>query len=82
MKKTEHKIVKRNVKHVFTPEETAKLNVDFGQSFDALQSAEADKKSVVGTYTAKVQEAEARWCQSARPSTPDLKCAKSRSFKS
>ncbi len=60
MKKTEHKIVKRSVKHIFTPEETAKLNVDFGQSFDALQSAEADKKSVVGTYTAKVQEAEAR----------------------
>ena len=57
---TKHKIIKRSVKHIFTPEETAKLNVDFGQSFDALQSAEADKKSVVGTYTAKVQEAEAR----------------------
>ena len=55
-----HKIVKRSVKHVFTPDETAKLNVDFGQSFDSLQSAEADKKSVVTVHTAKVQEAESR----------------------
>ena len=36
---TKYKIVKRTVKHVFTPDETAKLNVDFGQSFDSLQAA-------------------------------------------
>ncbi len=60
MKENKLKVVKRSVKHVFTPEETAKLNVDFGQSFDSLQAAEADKKSVVIQYSAKVQEAESR----------------------
>ena len=60
MKASKFKTIKRSVKHVFTPEETAKLNVDFGQSFDSLVSAEADLKSVTTTYKAKVQESESR----------------------
>lgn len=29
------KIETKSIKHTFTPEEIAKLNVDFGQAFDA-----------------------------------------------
>jgi len=60
MTKPKLKIVKRSVKHVFTPPETADLNIQFGQSFDSLQAAEADLKSITTQYKAKVQESESR----------------------
>ena len=37
MTKTKLKIVKRAVKHTFTPDETANLNVDFRQAFAKSQ---------------------------------------------
>ena len=58
--KTKHKIIKRSVKHVFTEPEVAQLNVEFGQSYDAMLAAEADLKSVTASYKAKVTESEAR----------------------
>jgi hypothetical protein len=60
MEKTKHKIVKRSVKHVFTPEETAALNVEFGQAYDGVKSAEADFDAVKSVHKAKITEAESK----------------------
>jgi hypothetical protein len=56
----QNKIVKRSVKHEFTPDETATLNVEFRQSFAELKSKEAEFDSVKASYKAKVTEAESR----------------------
>lgn len=60
--KTEPKpiIVKKSCKHVFTPEEIAALNVDFGTAYDAVKSAEADFDAVKSVHKAKITEAESR----------------------
>ena len=55
-----HKIVKRSVKHVFSPEETANLHTEFRQSFANLKSVEAEFDSVKASYKAKTTEAESR----------------------
>lgn len=53
-------IVKKSVKHQFTPPEVAQLNVDFGQAYDAVRSAEADFDAVKAVHKAKIQEAETK----------------------
>lgn len=53
-------LVKKSVKHTFTPEEVATLNVDFGQAYDAVRSAEADFDAVKAVHKAKIQEAETK----------------------
>lgn len=53
-------IVKKSVRHVFTPAEIAGLNVDFRQAFANLRSVEAEFDNVRASYKAKVTEAEAR----------------------
>lgn len=60
--KTEPKpiIVKKSVKHTFTPDETAKLNIDFGLAYDAVKSAEADFDAVKAVHKSKITEAESR----------------------
>ena len=60
MTKPKLKIVKRSVKHTFTPEEIANLNVDFRQAFANLRSVEAEFDSVKASYKAKTTEAESR----------------------
>lgn len=60
MTKPKLKIVKRAVKHTFTPPETATLNVDFRQAFANLKSVEAEFDSVKASYKAKTTEAESR----------------------
>lgn len=60
MPKEQFKIVKRSVKHVFTTEETAQLNVEFRQSFANLKSVEAEFDSVKASYKAKTTEAESK----------------------
>ena len=57
---TKYKAVKRNVKHIFTPEETTNLNLDFRRSYDSLKSVEAEFDSVKASYKAKTTEAESR----------------------
>lgn len=57
---TKPKVIVKKVKHVFNPEEVAGLNVDFGQSFDALQATTADAKSQAAVLKSKVAEAECR----------------------
>ncbi len=54
------KLVEKNVKHTFTAEEVAQLNVDFRQSFSTLRSVEADFDAVKASYKAKITEAESR----------------------
>jgi len=54
------KLIKRSVKHVFTPEETAALNVDFRNSFANLKAVEAEFDSVKASYKAKTTEAASR----------------------
>lgn len=53
-------IVKKSVKHTFTPEETKQLNVDFRQSYANLKAVEADADSVKSQLKAKITEAESR----------------------
>jgi len=62
MKNTESKpiIVKKNVRHDFTPEETAALNVDFRQSFANLKAVEAEFDNVKALWKSKTTEAESR----------------------
>jgi hypothetical protein len=52
--------VEKNVKHTFTPEETATLNVEFRQSYANLKAVEADAASVKSQLKAKVDEAQAQ----------------------
>lgn len=54
------KNMKRSVKHVFTPEETANLNVDFRQAYANLHAVNAEFDSVKSSYKAKVTEAESK----------------------
>ncbi len=60
MTKPKLKIVKRSVKHEFTPEEIAALNVEFGGAYDAVQSVTADFDSIKAVHKAKITEAESR----------------------
>lgn len=60
MNKSKPKIVKRSVKHTFTPEEIAALNVDFRQSFSNLKAVEAEFDNVKAVWKAKTTEAESR----------------------
>lgn len=62
MKPTEKKpiIVKKSVRHTFTAEEIAKLNVDFGQAYDSVCMAQADFDAVKAVHKAKIEEAESR----------------------
>lgn len=53
-------IVKKSVKHIFSPNETKQLNVDFRQSYANLKAVEADADSVKSQLKAKVTEAESR----------------------
>jgi hypothetical protein len=52
------KIETKSIKHTFTPEEIAKLNVDFGQAFDALGAAEADFEAIKAVHKSKITGAE------------------------
>ena len=54
------KIELKNIKHVFTPDEIAQLNVDFRQAFENLKSVEAEFDNVKALWKAKTTEAEAR----------------------
>ena len=58
--KTPLKKIKRHVKHIFTPEEIAALNIEFRQSFANLKSVEAEFDSVKASYKAKTTEAESK----------------------
>ena len=60
MKSTKHKTVKRSVKHVFTADETAQLNVEFRQSFANLKAVQSDSQNVKSQLKAKETEAESR----------------------
>lgn len=53
-------IEKRTVKHLFTPEELAELNLQFGQAYDAVQTAESDFAAVKAVHKAKIEEASSR----------------------
>lgn len=53
-------IVKKNVKHNFTPEEVAALNVDFRNAYQNLKSVEAEFDNVKAVWKAKVTESESR----------------------
>lgn len=53
-------LVKKSVKHFFTPEELAVLNVDFGNAYDAVKSAEADFDAIKAVHKGKIQEAESK----------------------
>ena len=53
-------IVERNIKHTFTSDEIAALNVDFRNAYDAVKSAEADFDSVKAVHKAKITEAESK----------------------
>jgi hypothetical protein len=58
MTNTKPKIETKSIKHTFTPEEIAKLNVDFGQAFDALGAAEADFEAIKAVHKSKITGAE------------------------
>jgi hypothetical protein len=60
--KTEQKpiIVKKSVRHDFTPPEIAGLNVDFRQSFANLKAVEAEFDNVKALWKSKTTEAESR----------------------
>lgn len=62
MKPTDKKpiITKKSIRHTFTPEELAKLNVDFGQAYDSVCMAQADFDAVKAVHKAKIEEAESR----------------------
>lgn len=60
MTKPKLKIVKRSVKHTFTPEETAAKNLDFRQAYDSVKAVEAEFDSIKASYKAKTTEAESR----------------------
>lgn len=53
-------IVRRNVKHEFTPEETAELNTQFRQAYQTLKATEAEFDNVKAVWKSKTTEAEAR----------------------
>lgn len=55
---TKIKIVKRSVKHTFTPEETSVLYVEFRQSFADLNAIEAEADAIKNSYKAKTSAAE------------------------
>jgi hypothetical protein len=52
--------VDKSVKHTFSPEETAQLNVEFRQSYANLKAVEADAASVKSQLKAEVDEAQAQ----------------------
>ena len=58
MQNIKPKIETKSIKHTFTPEEIAKLNVDFGQAFDALGAAEADFEAIKAVHKSKITGAE------------------------
>ena len=58
--KTQFKKIKRSVKHTFTAEETAQLNVEFRQAFANLKAVQADAANVKSQLKAKETEAESR----------------------
>lgn len=62
MKTTEPKpiIVKKNVRHDFSPDEIAALNVDFRQSFANLKAVESEFDNVKAVWKSKTTEAESR----------------------
>lgn len=62
MKTTEPKpiIVKKNVRHDFSPDEIAGLNVDFRQSFANLKAVESEFDNVKAVWKSKTTEAESR----------------------
>ena len=53
-------IVKKSVKHTFTPAEIAMLNVDFGNAYDALGTAVADFDAIKAVHKATIQQAESK----------------------
>lgn len=53
-------IVKKSLKHLFTPDEIAGLNIDFGNAYDALGVVEAEFEQVKSSYKAKIAEATSR----------------------
>lgn len=53
-------IEKKSIKHTFTPAETAGLNIDFGNAYDAVKSAEADFDAVKAVHKSKITEAESK----------------------
>ena len=57
---TPPKIIKRNVKHVFKPEEIAALNIEFGQAYDRVKSVEKEFDSIKAKYKSMTAEAESR----------------------
>lgn len=62
MKPTEPKpvICEKSLRHNFTPEEVAKLNVDFGTAYDSVASAEAEFDAVKSVHKSRITEAESR----------------------
>ena len=54
------KEVKKSIRHQFTPEEVAGLNVEFRQSFATLKSVVAEFDNVKAVWKAKTTEAESR----------------------
>ena len=54
----EANIVTKQVKHTFTAEEIAKLNVEFRQAFATLKSVEAEFDNVKAVWKAKTTKAE------------------------
>lgn len=60
--KTEPKpiIVKKMVKHPFTPDEIAELNIRFRQAFQSLAATEAEFESVKAVHKGRITEAEAK----------------------
>lgn len=54
------KIEKRNIKHVFTPDERAGLHDEFNQAYNNLTAVTAESKSVKDSYKAKETEAQSR----------------------
>jgi hypothetical protein len=58
MNKLKLKIVKRSVKHNFTPKETSTLYAEFRQSFADLNAIEAEADAIKNSYKAKTSAAE------------------------
>ncbi len=54
------KIETKNIRHNFTPEEIAQLNVDFRQAFENLKAIDVEFDNVKALWKAKVTEAESR----------------------
>lgn len=53
-------IIKKSLKHLFTADEIAGLNIDFGNAYDALGVVEAEFEQVKSSYKAKIAEATSR----------------------